>query len=192
VAAADFQSALGKITSWNGGHEQKRCTDMPLCGLGFSRVPVTLEPAIDAPDADSNDVGQNGTILVRIRNNGDRKTGGYALYELQPKQDYYFVVHSSKDGPRWQLVPFTMGDTKKPEALMSGVFTGCGHYPPPPRASAAFYTCDESRKQAGQASLLDFSAFNVVAHFSHLAQFFDQSPAWVSCVFGCCTLGLVQ
>jgi hypothetical protein len=190
VTAAQFRAAVKNISSWNGGSQQDRCSDATLCGFGFSKVPVTIEPAIDALNADSVNVTDKGTILARVQNIGQRPTAGFAGYELSPgPQYYYFVVRSTAQGPMWQLVPFLDSDTNNPKAVKEGAFVDCGHKTRPTKSVAGFYTCKQSKKHIQTSSLLDFSALSAVAQFFGFGDsFLDQAPGWVSCVYGCCTL----
>jgi hypothetical protein len=190
VTATQFAGVLKNISSWNGGSTQDRCSDATLCGFGFSKVPVTIEPAIDALHADKDNVTDNGTILARVQNIGHRPTGGFAGYELSPgPQFYYFVVRSTSQGARWQLVPFLDGDANAPQAIKEGAFLDCGHNTRPTKSKAGFYTCKQSKEHIESASFLDFSTLNVVAQFFGFGDsFLDQAPGWVSCVYGCCTL----
>jgi hypothetical protein len=191
ITATQFAAVLKNISSWDGGTQQDRCSDATLCGFGFSKVSVTIEPAIDALNADSNNVTDNGTILARVQNIGHRPTGGFAGYELNPgPQYYYFVVRRTAHGPMWQLVPFFEGDTHDPQAVgKGGAFVDCGHNTRPTKTKAGFYTCKQSKKHIETSSLLDFSALNLVAQFFGVGDsFLDQAPGWVSCVYGCCTL----
>jgi hypothetical protein len=201
VTAAEFRTAVMNIPSWRGGATAKRCTDAPLCGLSFSKVPVTIEPAFDAVNANFANVGVNGTILLRMKNVGGRRTTrNFAGYELEPGVFYYVVV-SSADGQtgRWDLLPFDLANPKDPgTSSQYGPFHDCDHYQKRRWSKAGFYTCADAQKQPDEkpaslqkASLAVFgmAGLSTLAHVAVAAfSLFDQATGWVSCAFGCCTL----
>jgi hypothetical protein len=196
ITAANFRSAIHNIASWNGGSIADRCTDAPLCGLGSSKVPVSIEPAFDAGNANFINVGTKGTILLRLKNLGSRKTGGLGLYHLEPGKTYYVVVSSSSGGKAsWEIVPFEEAQIENPShGKDSGSFNSC-HHDPATKSEAGFYTCRGAPKYVGdtlssskKAAIADFGMIGAIVHFAQFQSFLDQAPGWVSCAFGCCTL----
>ena len=198
ITADNFRAAIHNITSWDGGSIGHRCTENPVCDLGFSKQPVSIEPAFDAANANFINVGTNGTILLRLRNLGSKKTGGRGLYHLEPGKTYYVVVTSSSGGKaNWQIVHFEdkHGEPPTPSGD-KGSFHSCQHNPAN-ISKAAFYSCEDSpyREAAGtassskKASMVDLGMLGALMHFNALElSFLDQAPGWVSCAFGCCTL----
>ena len=195
IDATQFRAAVANIKSWNGGGKGKRCTPPWGCGAGFSKEPVTIEPAHDAANAAFTNVGSNGSIVLRLKNVGKKKTGGWGLYELEPGITYYVVVSSANGTTgRWDLVPFADNQTTQPVSIQTGNFKSCDHGSSPPASSAAFYGCDEAKKYAGDSTSLvktaSLGVFELAADAFQLVlvSIFDQAPAWVSCAYGCCTL----
>jgi hypothetical protein len=198
ISAAQFKAVIRDLEPWDGGNDADRCTDTFLCGLGFSKVPVSIKPAFDAVNANFVNVGTNGTVLLRLKNDGDKKTGGLGRYELEPHKTYYVVVKSDGDKKaRWDLIPFedTQTDPPKTAEKGGGSFHSCEHKPYD-KSEAAFYTCEGSEKahkgtasSTKQSALGDFGMIGALMHFAAFApSFLRQSPGWVSCAFGCCTL----
>jgi hypothetical protein len=196
ITADNFRGAIHNIASWNGGNIADRCTDAPVCGFGFSKVPVSIEPAFDAANANFVNVGTNGTILLRLKNLGSRKTGSFGMYHLEPGKTYYVVVSSSTEGKaNWEIVPFEETQTEKPSrGRDTGSFNDC-HHDPAKKSEAAFYTCRGSEEHGAdtlagskKAAMADFWMIGAIVHLAEFQFFLDQAPGWVSCAFGCCTL----
>jgi len=197
ITADNFRYAIHNIPSWDGGSIAHRCTENPVCDLGFSKQPVSIEPAFDAANANFINVGTKGTILLRLKNLGTKKTGGLGLYHLEPGKTYYAVVSSSSGGKAtWEIVPFEESQTENPiHGKDSGSFNGC-HHDPAKKSEAAFYTCHGSEGHAAdslsgpkKAAMADFGMIGAIVHFAEFQlSFLDQAPGWVSCAFGCCTL----
>jgi hypothetical protein len=197
ISATEFQSVLDGIGSWVGGTKADRCTGAFLCGFGFSKVPVSIQPTFDAANANSNNVGANGTVLLQLKNLGHKETGGLGVYQLEAGKTYYVVVSSSGAGKaRWDFVPFETGQTGKPtHSTGGGAFHSCGHKSAK-KSEAAFYSCKGSEGHDAdatsnftKAAMDDFGVIGALIHFTELQQsFLEQAPGWVSCAFGCCTL----
>lgn len=198
ISATEFQAVIDGIGSWVGGTAADRCTDAPLCGFGFSKVRVSIQPPFDAANANFENVGVNGTILLQLKNLGDKNAGGLSRYKLKAHQTYYVVVKSLGNGQAgWEIVHFEDKQAEMPKHSTDvGSFHSCRH-DPAPSSMAAFYSCDDSPYRGGagttsrpkKASLLDLGMLGVLTHFDALElSFLEQAPGWVSCAFGCCTL----
>jgi hypothetical protein len=184
----DFERALATVTPWTGGWEQKRCSNMLLCGLSFSKVPVRLQANPEAKDADSTNVGTHGTILMKLVNTGNRPT---AKYDLNPSPSEYYVVVRRSDPPAWQWAlvekaggsaqPRVVGDWK--------AFSPCvPKHPVPTVSSARFRDCgDKELSGVKKSSMFGLAG---VSHSLSAIQFalFAEAPGWISCAYGCCTL----
>ncbi|HMH24961.1 MAG TPA: hypothetical protein VK542_00090 [Gemmatimonadaceae bacterium] len=198
ITASEFQAVIDGIGSWVGGTTTDRCTDAPLCGLGFSKVPVSIQPAFDAANANPNNVGIKGTILLQLKNLGDKNAGGLSRYKLKKHETYYVVVKSLGNGQAgWEIVHFedNHGEPPKPSGD-SGSFHSCQHNPAT-SSMAAFYSCDNSPNRGAsriassskKASMVDLGMLGALMHFNAFSlTFLEQAPGWVSCAFGCCTL----
>lgn len=201
ITAAEFKVVLAGIPYWVGGTHTGRCTDAFLCGLGLSKVDVSIQPTFDAANAGIDNVGENGTILLQLKNAGDKNAGGLGRYKLEAGKTYYVIVSSiPNNGARWEIVHFEDNQTEKPqhptEKENSGTFHGCNHSPVL-ASSAGFYPCGSSPGLAlrdtssnlQKAALGDFVIIGALTHFAaFLPSFLMQSPGWVSCAVGCCTL----
>ena len=198
ISAREFQAVIDGIGSWVGGTATDRCTDVPLCGFGLSKVPVSIQPPFDAANANFDNVGVNGTILLQLKNLGDKNAGGLSRYKLKAHQTYYVVVRSLGNGQAgWEIVHFEDKQAEMPtHSTDVGSFHSCQH-DPATSSTAAFYSCEDSPSRSGsatassskKASMLDLGMFGALMHFTTFElSFLDQAPGWVSCAFGCCTL----
>jgi hypothetical protein len=198
ISATEFQAVLDGIGSWVGGTTTRRCTDAPLCWVGFSKVPVSIQPTFDAANANSDNVGVKGTILLQLKNLGDKNAGGLSRYKLKAHETYYVVVRSVGNGQAaWELVHFEDGQHEAPKhSEDTGSFHSCQHNRAP-SSMAGFYSCEDSpyRGAAGtassskKASMVDLGTLGAITHINAFGlSFLQQAPGWVSCAFGCCTL----
>jgi len=182
---ADFDRALGTIKPWTGGHEKKRCSDMFACGLGFSKVLVQIQANPESMSADYNNVGTYGTILMKLSNTGDRPTGQYGL-RPHPIEYYVVVKHIDPSGWQWALVE--KGGTAPPRVGVWYPFHDCTPHHPPTKSVANFQTCHDPEPVAIRtSSLLGVTELGYSLGKLILAFEFE-SPAWISCAYGCCTL----
>ena len=183
---ADFERALVTVTPWTGGWEQKRCSDMFLCGAGFSKVLVLIQANPEAVFADSANVGTNGTILMKLVNTGKRRT---AKYDLNPSSEYYVVVR--REASAWQWVFVEKAASAQPRVVGDwNAFSPCEPLHPVPKTSyAKFQDCSDHESSGVKKS----SMFGVTGLWNSLTnaiqlQLLAESPGWISCAYGCCTL----
>ena len=183
----DFDRALATVTPWTGGHKQRRCSDMFACGLLLSKDTVQIQANPESMFADYNKVGNYGTILMKLVNLGKRRTGKYGL---RPNMDYYVVVRT-KAPTEWEWALVEKGTTGPPTMGGWSRFNDCPPHNPPTKSVANFQRCDapEPETMAIQhASLLGLADLGYsVAKAIQLAFAFE-SPGWISCAYGCCTL----
>jgi hypothetical protein len=183
---ADFDRALATVTPWTGGHEQRRCSDMLACGLLFSKVRVQIQANPESMFADSTNVGVNGTILMKLVNTGKRPTGEYAL-QPYPMEYYVVVKHTAPSEWQWTLVE--KGGIAPPRVGAWNAFSDCTPHHVPKKSTANFQTCHDPEPVAIQAS----SMLGLTELWSSLQKailFAFESPAWISCAYGCCTLAI--
>lgn len=183
----DFDRALATINPWTGGHQQNRCSDALLCGLGFSKVPVRIQANPEANYADSTNVGTFGTILMKIVNVGKRRTEGY---DLAPSPLEYYVVVKHTDPARWEWRLVETGGIS-PARLVGGwqPFHNCEHVYVPKKSSANFQRCsDPEPDPLKKAGLFDLTTVSHTLAQGMQSLFGLESPGWISCAYGCCTL----
>lgn len=185
---SDFDRALATVDPWTGGHKQRRCTNMLACGLGFSKDTVEIQANPESMFVNSTTVGTYGTILMKLANKGKRPTGEYGLNP--PPSVYYVVVKSTAPKTyQWALVE-TGGIA--PARLAGGwqPFNECEPPHIPKKSTANFQKChDPEPSQLQRASLSDFAGFGSSLIGSAIQLLFAlESPAWISCAYGCCTL----
>lgn len=183
---ADFERALGTVTPWTGGYEQKRCSDMFACGFLFSKVLVQIQANPEARYADSTNVGTHGTILMKLVNTGKRPTDDYALNPLP--SEYYVVVKGEPSLWQWALVE--KGATPEPRVIGNwNSFSPCPKHYAPTGSYAKFKDCNDPEPSGVKKSSM-LALFGLWHSLSNTIQvaFLAESPAWISCAYGCCTL----
>ena len=183
---ADFERALGTVTPWTGGHETRRCSDVFACGLLFSKVTVQIQANPESMFADSTNVGTNGTILMKLVNTGKRPTG---QYDLQPYPIEYYVVVKHTEPSVWQWAFVEKGGIAPPRVGAWNGFSDCRPHHAPKRSTANFQKCHDPEPLAIRASSL-FGLTELWYSLEKAIEFAFESPAWISCAYGCCTLAI--
>lgn len=192
VGAAEFDSVIGTV-KWIEGHSVRRCSTTFLCGLGASKVDVYIEANEDARLADYGNVGKEGTALIRVTNRGEKTTG---MFNIKPHPFVYiFTVYSTGlNSAEWDLKETFPGQTGAPPVASHGSFKGCHkqNHPVPAVSYATFQRCSTKPQTAMErASVLSFSAIEeLLSGFASTlaSEFSVESPTWVSCAYGCCTM----
>lgn len=192
VSAAELESVVGTV-KWIGGHSVRRCSTMFLCGFGASKVDVYIEANEEARLADYVNVGKEGTALIRVTNQGEKTTG---MFNIKPHPFVYIVtVYSTgPDSAKWYLLETFPGQTGQPPVADSGSFKGCHkqNHPVPAVSYATFQRCSTKPNTAMErASVLSFSAIEELLSGFVSTLAFDsslESPGWISCAYGCCTM----
>lgn len=179
----DFDRALATVNPWTGGHEQKRCSDMFACGLLFSKVLVQIQANPESKLADFNSVGPFGTILMKLVNTGDRPTGEYSL---KPHPTEYYVVVKNAGSSAWQWALVEKGTSAEQQVGGWNRFIDCPNHHPPKNSVANFQTCHAPEPAIRTSSLFDVGALYALG--KQILAFAFESPAWISCAYGCCTL----
>jgi hypothetical protein len=160
---------------------------MFACGLLLSKDTVQIQANPESMLADYNKVGNYGTILMKLVNLGKRRTGKYGL---RPNMDYYVVVRT-KAPTEWEWALVEKGTTGPPTMGGWSRFNDCPPHNPPTKSVANFQTCDAPEPETlaiQHASLLGLTDLGYsVAKAIQLAFAFE-SPGWISCAYGCCTL----
>jgi len=186
---ADFDRALGTITPWTGGHHQRRCTDMFACGLLLSKARVDIQANPESKIADYNNVGTYGTILMRLENRGDRPTGEYSL--LPHPTEYYVVVRNA--GPKaWQWAFVEKSKTTPPRVAGAwNKFNDCTPQHLPKNSTANFQTCHAPEPELVGIRTSSFLGLTDLGYSlaKAILAFAFEPPGWISCAYGCCTLG---
>jgi len=181
---ADFDRASSTVKPWTGGHEQRRCTDMFACGLLLSKVKVQIQANPESMFADSTDVGTYGTILMKLVNTGNRRT---AAYDLNPSPVEYYVVVKHTEPSAWQWALVEKGGIAPPRVGGWHDFSDCKPHHTSYRSTANFQRCKDAEPPAVQHSSL-FGLTEVWSAIAKAVQLSFESPAWISCAYGCCTL----
>ena len=185
---ADFERALETIAPWTGGHEQKRCSDMFACGFLFSKVRVQIQANPESKLADFNKVGPYGTILMKLVNTGERPTGEYGL---RPQPTEYYVVVKNTGPSAWQWALVEKGKSASQQVGVWNRFNDCTPHHTPKKSIANFQPCHypEPESMAIRTSSL-FGLTDLGYSLTKAIQlaFAFESPGWISCAYGCCTL----
>lgn len=181
----DFDRALATVTPWTGGHRQKRCSDMFLCGLLLSKGVVEIQANPESMFANSTNVGTHGTILMKLVNTGKRPTGKYGL---NPSSEYYVVVkHAPPSAWQWAFVE--KAGSAPPQVGDWHGFNECKPNHEPKKSTARFQTCDDPEPlELHKSSMLGLTKIWSSAAKAIQLAFELEPPGWISCAYGCCTL----
>jgi hypothetical protein len=181
----DFDRALETVKPWTGGHKKRRCTDMFACGFGFSKDTVEVQANPESMYADSVNVGTYGTILMKLVNIGKRPTSQYAL---QPHPIEYYLVVKHTDPTSWQWALVERGGIAPPRVGAWNEFSDCRPHHEQKKSYANYQDCDDDLKHSAirTSSLFEFTEFHSLG--KAILAFAFESPAWISCAYGCCTL----
>lgn len=181
LSEADLQTIADSV-DWVDGHTRNRCSDLAECA---DSVPVHIQANADGKWATYANVGTNGTLLARVTNGGRRRT---AMYGFRPAPyEYFFLVKSvDSTSARWILLEHQPGHA--PDSVASGPFAGCNDsHAPPDSSEADFRNCGAAVAQVTGISVAGFLPRGM---FSRLPfrQAIVESPSWISCAYGCCTM----
>ena len=148
---------------------------------------VAIQANPESRLADHNNVGRHGTILMKLENTGDRPS---RVYSLRPRTDYYVVVKQT--GPTaWEWALVERGKTAPPTVSTWSRFNDCTPHHQPKISVANFQTCHAPEPELPairKSSLLGLTDLGYSLAKAIQLAFAFESPGWISCAYGCCTL----
>lgn len=204
MTGTELSDFLSTLPRGDGMVAERRCNRWnPGCLFGGGKVKVGIQAAADARWLNDTNASTNGTVAALVENKGKYAT---LRYHLEPssaaeKHFYAFIVFpkSAAGGPTYRLEDVvTRGTVITHDSVQTGEFVLCNHATWWDKSVAAFQTCTGlmSRGVAGSSGIVTMG-FELVplpklflANLSAvLAYGADDTPGWISCAAGCCTMG---
>lgn len=193
------RDSLSRILRGNPKHTSKRRAKGCVSTSGRCEVDVSVEVRNVTNDVGVNAPPPADRQIAVIRNNGAFTE---ATYELKPfyEAEYLLRIIGGKPGTeaRWVLTEVLANGTASTHK--SGRISQCARYSPREASDVNFYTCtltDHSPNKPPHPARSNMFRASMLAPFDrilglfksegHLAQQPD-SPIWIACNNGCCTL----
>jgi hypothetical protein len=193
--------SLSRIVPGIRTHKAKRNTTGCICTSGHCYVDVTVEVRNATNDAGVNKPAPADRQIAVIRNNGNCTEKKYGLLPFNQAEYLLFLKGGAPNTPaRWELTEVLANGRSR--SKWTGVIQLCAAYSPPETSDVNFYTCtftDKSPNKRPHPAASNVNRLSIFSPFDgllrlfrkdddHLAQELD-SPIWIACANGCCTLG---
>jgi hypothetical protein len=175
----------------------RRCTDTLKCDQKKARTYISVSPAAEARNLNPQSVPGYGVVVALMVS--DKKYGKFTEWKYKvPKgtDTVYIVVEPATGMGHWTAVQVNANESTP---LAEGDYSDCpDHHDPDATSLAGFGGCPANMAAAKKASQ-DLSSLKVKdvttnaviqAQKAYKKAFpydpYDDSPAWISCIYGCC------
>lgn len=178
---------------WRGAGARQRECEGAGCRPGTDSTPVIIEAMLGAHRVDLGALPRNGLVIARMRNLGRHQEKLYRLLPASAVRGYYLVIEPlpagqydpSRPRARLKVVQLMPGNAPLRIETWMGGFNACDHrHPSPPDSTAAdFVDCADApgqiRNPGGSGGETAVAAF-------------ASARGWISCIHGCCEVGVRQ
>lgn len=185
----DFYNFI-RTVHWVDGKDRKRCTSQH-CWWLFGKGNVHIETSQNSHELDPRIVPRGGVAVAHVVNNSG---GSTIVYGLKPHYEYTFVVYPDTAHPADSASYWRLQETDPQHHTIEilgkgGPFVGCRDSAASNLDTIDFYKCFEKHSM-GAVNRSSFSLVGI-GGFATLIPPGDaelESPVWISCRAGCCTL----
>lgn len=202
MSGKDLYDFIAAMPRGKGVNAERKCKGFS-CWLSGGKVIVGIEAAADARWLNGANAGVNGTVAALVKNKGKYKTARYGFDpdENSKHHTYAFIVFPGglAGGPKYVLEDIVRdGNVYSHQTVQAGNFILCNHDTWWDESVAAFQSCEGLMSKSVVGTGIVTMGFDLlaipkallaVAQSARLAYAADDTPGWISCAAGCCTMG---